>query len=166
METTKKPVSPKAVASKIKKSKDIKYYEAVGRRKEAVARVRLYLTSKEKVANVFDQKIKKGEIIVNKKPIATYFSSQAEKNIYLLPLKLTNSEDRFAVSIIVRGGGHVGGLEAIVHGLARALEKVDRENYRPILKKAGLLKRDARERERRKVGTGGKARRVKQSPKR
>lgn len=151
---------------KIKKTKDIKYFEGVGRRKEAVARVRLYLTNKEKTANVFEKKIKRGEIIINKKSISDYFPSQAEKNLYLLPLTLTNSEDRFAISILTRGGGHIGTLEAIVHGLARALEKVDRETYRPILKKAGLLKRDSRERERRKVGTGGKARRAKQSPKR
>ncbi len=152
--------------TKTKKVKDLKYFEGVGRRKEAVARVRLYLTNKENTANIFDHKIKKGEIFVNKKPISAFFSSQTDKNIYLLPLKLTGSEDRFAVSIILRGGGHIGGLEAIVHGLARALEKVNRETYRPILKKAGLLKRDSRERERRKVGTGGKARRAKQSPKR
>lgn len=149
---------------KKQEKKGLKYFEGVGRRKEAVARVRLYLVNKE--ISIFDQTVKKGDVIVNKKPISFYFSSQAEKNIYLLPLKLTDSENRFAISISVSGGGHVGCLEAIVHGLARALEKVDREKYRPILKKAGLLKRDARERERRKVGTGGKARRAKQSPKR
>lgn len=159
-------IEEKKEVVKITKAKVVKYFEGVGRRKESVARVRLYLTNKDKLVTVFDQKVKQGDVIVNKKPISFYFSSQAEKNIYLLPLKLTDSEDRFAVSISVSGGGHIGSLEAIVHGLARALEKVDREKYRPILKKAGLLKRDARERERRKVGTGGKARRAKQSPKR
>lgn len=149
-----------------KKTKEIKYFEAVGRRKEAVARVRLYLVNKEKLANVFDHKIKQGEIFVNKKLISEYFPTISEKNIYLSPLKITDNEGRFAISIIVRGGGKNGQLEAVVHGLARAIEKVDKENYRLTLKKAGLLSRDPRKRERRKPGTGGKARRVKQSPKR
>ena len=149
-----------------KKTKEIKYFEAVGRRKEAAARVRLYLVNKEKLANVFDHKIKQGEIFVNKKPISEYFPTISEKNIYLSPLKITDNENRFAISIIVRGGGKNGQLEAVVHGLARAIEKVDKENYRLTLKKAGLLSRDSRKRERRKPGTGGKARRVKQSPKR
>ena len=149
-----------------KKTKDLKYYEGTGRRKEAVARVRLYLVNKGKIATVSDLKIKQGEIFVNKRPIGTLFPALAEKNYYLTPLKLTDNENRFAISIIIRGGGHSGWLTAIVHGLARALEKADRDSYRPILKKAGLLTRDDRERERRKVGTGGKARRAKQSPKR
>jgi small subunit ribosomal protein S9 len=149
-----------------KKTKNVKYFEAVGRRKKAVARVRLYLVNKEKVATVSDVKIKQGEIIVNKKPINQYFSTEVERSIYLLPLKITDNEDRFAISIIVRGGGENGQLEAVAHGLARAIEKVDKQAYRLILKKAGLLSRDPRKRERRKAGTGGKARRIKQSPKR
>lgn len=70
------------------------------------------------------------------------------------------------MTFFVQGGGKKGQLGAIIHGLARAIEKTDKETLRPILKKAGLLTRDSRTRERRKVGTGGKARRVKQSPKR
>ena len=60
----------------------------------------------------------------------------------------------------------MGQLDAVVHGIARALSLLDRDAYRAILKTAGLLTRDARAKERRKVGTGGKARRAKQSPKR
>ena len=83
----------------------------------------------------------------------------------MMPLKLTQNEGRFAISILTEGGGKNGQLEAIVHGLARALLLSD-QGYKVVLKKAGLLTRDPRKRERRKVGTGGKARRAKQSPKR
>lgn len=155
-----------------RKSKNLKYYEAIGRRKEAIARVRLYLVGVDKMATVVNPvgegvlKIKQGEIYVNGKPIKEYFPSEVNKTKYLFPLKTTNNEERFATSIVVRGGGTTGQLEAIVHGLSRAIEKVDHDQYRSSLKKLGLLTRDSRTRERRKVGTGGKARRVKQSPKR
>jgi len=156
-----------------KKTKEIKYYEAIGRRKEAAARVRLYLINKDKSVkiNFFGDKeggleIKQGEIFVNKKPINQIFPSSYERLRYLFPLKLTDNENRFAISIIVKGGGKTGQLEAIIHGLARAIEKVDKKLYRPVLKRANLLIRDSRIREKRKVGTGGKARREKQSPKR
>ncbi|MCX7880931.1 MAG: 30S ribosomal protein S9 [Patescibacteria group bacterium] len=155
-----------------RKPKEINYYEAVGRRKEAVARVRLYLVKKSgeiMIKNYFIKtpfKIKKGEIYVNGVLIEKIFPHSEERERYLLPLKITNNEDRFAISILVRGGGKNGWLEAIIHGLARAIEKVDKTQYRPILKKHGLLTRDPRAKERRKVGTGGKARREKQSPKR
>ena len=149
-----------------KKTKGIQYYQSVGRRKEAVARVRLYITTKEKTASVQGLKIKSGEIYVNKKPITKLFSSPADQNRYLKPLTETKNEDRFAISILLKGGGRSGQLDAIVMGLARALEQVDKKQYRPILKKQGFLTRDSRIRERRKVGTGGKARRAKQSPKR
>ena len=143
------------------------YYEAVGRRKSAVVRVRLYVvTGKEKSILVKGVKISTGEMTVNKKPISTLFSSIEEKVRYLSPLKLTNNEGRFGISIVVKGGGRTGQLDALIHGLARAIEKVDKDQYRPDLKKAGLLTRDPRVRERRKVGTGGRARRQKQSPKR
>ncbi len=143
------------------------YIESVGKRKEAVARVRLFMVKgKDKVVTIDGVKIKQGEIFVNKKPIEQIFASKAHKVQYLAPLKLVNAEGRFAISVIVKGGGSRGQLDALVHGLARALEKSDKENMRPLLKKAGLLTRDARIRERRKVGTGGRARRKKQSPKR
>lgn len=149
-----------------KKIKDLKYFEGIGRRKRAVARVRLYLVSKDKTAKVGEKTYKAGEIYVNGKPIENIFSSLHEKNYYLTPLKLTNCLDRFVVSAKIVGGGKKGQLDAFVHGLSRALELVDKETFRPILKKEGLLTRDPREKERRKVGRGGKARRIKQSPKR
>jgi small subunit ribosomal protein S9 len=149
----------------VKDDKGLQYYEAVGRRKSAVARVRLYILGKNKLANVNGLKIKPGEIFVNDKLISDYFSSAVDRNIYLLPLKATSSVDRFAISIKVSGGGKKGQLGAIVHGISRALVLVDEANKK-ILRSLGLITRDPRVKERRKVGTGGKARREKQSPKR
>jgi len=148
-----------------KKTKDLKYYEAVGRRKEATAIARLYIIDKEGVVTVSGIKIKKGEIFVNGKPIEESYRSEEEKMIYQKPLKLTNCQDRFAISIKVSGGGKRGRLFAITLALSRALALVD-QNYRSILRDEGLLTVDSRVKERRKVGTGGKARRKKQSPKR
>ena len=149
----------------VKKTADIKYYEAIGKRKSAVALVRLYVADKNKEVVIKDVKIKKGEIFVNKKPIQDYFPGEVSKNRYMLPLSLTENLDRFAISISVKGGGLEGQIEATMHGLSRAIEVSDKEK-RIVLKKNGLLTRDARVKERRKVGTGGKARRQKQSPKR
>lgn len=150
----------------VKKIKNIKYYEAIGRRKRSVAIVRLYILNKEKSVLISDDlKIKAGEIYINSKPLDKVFSEKYKQDFLRMPLKKTNNEDRFAISIKVSGGGINGQLEAIVHGLSRALVLVDKE-YKPILKKLGFLTRDPREKERRKVGTGGKARREKQSPKR
>ena len=150
----------------VKKTKNIHYYEAVGRRRESVARVRLYIVGKDKTALVSGVKMKAGETVVNKKPIQVIFPSLREKILYMSPFKITQTEERFVVSAIVRGGGKNGQIDAVVHGLARAIEKTDKDTMRPLLKKAGLLTRDSRTRQRRHVGTGGKARRVKQSPKR
>lgn len=149
-----------------KKAKEIQYYEGVGRRKEAVARVRLYLVGKDKSVTIGTKKYNVGDVIVNDKPAAEVFPHESEKNTYLQPFVLTNSQDRFVTTIVVKGGGQSGQLTAIVHGLARALNEVDAETYRPLLKSNGLLTRDPRTRERRMVGTGGKSRRKKQSPKR
>jgi small subunit ribosomal protein S9 len=148
-----------------KTEKNIKFYEAVGRRKTSVARVRFYLVNKDKVADVNGQKTKQGEIVVNNLPVEKFFSRDYQVNYLKEPLKLTNNEDRFAISILVKGGGKTGQLDAIVHGIAQALVLVD-ESYKPLLRQQGWITRDPRKKERRKVGTGGKARREKQSPKR
>jgi len=149
-----------------KKTKDINYYEAVGRRKQSVARVRLYLPKKKGEVLVNKLNIKAGEIYINGKSLEKSALKPYEKNFLSLPLTLTKNQDRFAISILVSGGGTTGQLDAMVHGIARALEIVDKEAYRPTLKANGLLTRDPRKKETRKVGTGGKARRMKQSPKR
>ena len=149
-----------------KKIKNLSYYEAVGRRKQSVARVRLYLPKKGGEVLVNKLGIKAGEIYINGKSLEKSALKSYEKNFLSLPLTLTKNQDRFAVSILVSGGGTTGQLDAMVHGIARALEIVDKEAYRPMLKTNGLLTRDPRKKETRKVGTGGKARRMKQSPKR
>lgn len=150
----------------VKKTKDITYYEGLGRRKSAIARVRLYIVTKDKEVTVRGAKMHAGQITLNNQDVIKTFPAAYEKQQLTLPLRLVHAEERFAVSIISRGGGRTGQLEAITLGLARVLIKIDKDAYRPILKKEGLLRRDPRVRERRKVGTGGKARRAKQSPKR
>ncbi len=135
---------------------------AIGRRKSSTAEVRLY----KKDALVWGTtEVKKGEFVVNNKPALEYFGKSFKK-IYNEPLRITNSENKFAVSIKASGGGKMGQLDATVLGIARALDKVDRDKFHTILKKKGMLTRDPRVRERRKVGMGGKARRKRQSPKR
>jgi small subunit ribosomal protein S9 len=146
-------------------SKDKKIFQfAVGKRKEAVARLRLYtdLKSEPKINGV---KIEKGSVFVNSKPIENYFSGLVSKAIYEEPLKITNNLGKYAITVKLKGGGLKSQLEAYVHALSKALSLLDEKN-RHILKKKGFLTRDSRVKERRKVGMGGKARRLKQSPKR
>lgn len=150
----------------VKKNKTLQYYEAVGRRKRAVAQVRLYICAKNKEVTVGTTKIKAGEIFVNGKPIDATFPAEAHKQIYLMPLSLTNSVERFAISTKLSGGGKIGQLDALVYGLAKALVKVEGQNFKPVMRSNGLLTIDSRERQRRMVGRGGKARKQKQSPKR
>jgi len=139
--------------AKTAKSKKDKFIYAIGRRKEATARVRLYPN-------------KKGDIIVNEKPIEEYFPGEALSGIYLTPLRTCNVIGKYLITIKVQGSGKMGQLGAVMHGISRVLVNLNEEQYRPILKKKGLLTRDSRAKERRKAGTGGKARRAKQSPKR
>ena len=134
------------------KKKKIDYIYAVGRRRTAAARVRLFKG--------------KGKSEVNEAPIEKYFPGEIFKDAYTKPFELTETLGKYYVTVRVVGGGKKGQLGATVHGIARALSKLDVETLRPPLKKAGLLTRDPRKRERRKVGTGGKARRKRQSPKR
>ncbi len=154
-----KPLSDKKIQKK-------EFISAVGKRKEAIARVRLYQFIKEGFTWATIP-IKKGEILVNQKPISEYFPSKIENFQYTEPLRITNAhQNNYAFTIKVEGGGHASQLDAVVAGIANALQKLDPEKYRPILKKKGFLTRDARIKQRRNVGKGGKARRQKQSPKR
>jgi small subunit ribosomal protein S9 len=140
------------------------YYEAVGRRRVATARVRLYVV-KESVT-VGGTAVAKGDMIVNGRPSEKYFPGETFKRLYLEPFRTTNTMGRFAVAVKTNGGGLMGQLGSVVLGISRALEKVDKEKYRPILKKRGFLKRDPRAKQRRKAGFAGKSRAKKQSPKR
>lgn len=128
------------------------YIEGVGRRKVATARVRLYQS--------------KGDFIVNDSVVGSYFTGvrNADKK-YLQPFKITGTEKQFAVTAQVSGSGVSSQLDALILGISRALVEFNAE-FRPLLKKAGLLTRDDRMKETRKVGMGGKARRSRQSPKR
>ncbi len=132
------------------------YIHAVGRRKRAIARVRLYhKTTKDN--NV--------DITVNGLPVGQYFTIPNARLTYAKPLQLTDTLAKYSVTAKIVGSGPSSQLGAMLHGIARALVVAD-ETYRPVLKKQGLLTRDPRKRERRKIGTGGKARAKKQSPKR
>jgi len=152
----------------IKKSKNSKteYIAAVGRRKSAIARARLYEHVKADLT-FGNQSVKKGEIFVNEHPIADYFPSEVQRKLYTEPMRLTNTHQKnYAVTIRVTGGGKSGQLDAVIAAISNVLNKLDRDQHRPILKKKGLLTRDSRIRQRRKVGMGGKSRRKLQSPKR
>ena len=128
------------------------YFYAAGRRKLASARIRLFKG--------------KGENLVNDLPAEKYFPGSVNKIVLDKPFVLTETLGKYYSTARVVGSGKNGQLKAVVHGVARALSLADREKFRSQLKKAGLLTRDPRKRERRMVGTGGKARRAKQSPKR
>jgi small subunit ribosomal protein S9 len=140
------------------------YFFAVGRRRSAVARVRLYDAVPE--GTMWESNaVVKGEMLVNAKPVSAYFASEVMRYEYSEPLRVVNAQNKYAITVRVVGGGPAGQLDATVAGISNALAKLDPE-YRKILKQKGFLTRDSRIRERRKVGTGGKARRAKQSPKR
>ena len=134
------------------RKKKINYTYAVGRRRKASARIRLFKG--------------KGDSTVNGKLIAEYFPGSVSRDAWSKPFKTVDVSNKYYVTVKVVGGGKKGQLDAVVHGIARALAKENKQEFRKPLKKLGFLTRDSRARERRKVGTGGKARRKKQSPKR
>jgi len=114
------------------------YYEGLGRRKAATARVRLYIGGS-------------GQVIVNDRPVDAHFPRAGDSTVLIEPLRATETEARFDVSVKVRGGGVTGQRDAVRLGIARALLKVDPE-LRPVLRKAGFLTRDSRVKERKKPG--------------
>ena len=126
------------------------YVEAVGRRKTASARVRLYPGT--------------GEIVVNDLPMDQYFGRSLDRMILMQPLNLTGTDAMYNISVHVKGGGDSGQAAAVRHGISRALCVTD-GNLRPTLKSAGLLTRDARAKERKKPGLK-RARKAKQYTKR
>ena len=127
-----------------------KYNYGTGRRKSAVARVFM--------------KPGKGNFVVNDKPIDQYFGRETGRMVVRQPLALTNHLTTFDIQVNVHGGGESGQAGAVRHGLTRALIEYDAA-LKPTLSKAGLVTRDAREVERKKVGFH-KARRRKQFSKR
>ena len=134
-----------------KKTSSKVYYYGTGRRKDAVAAVRLVPG--------------KGKITINGKDIDDYFGLDTLKLIVRQPLAATQTEDKFDVIVKAVGGGISGQAGAIRHGISRALVQADEEAYKAILKKAGFLTRDARMKERKKPGLK-KARKASQFSKR
>jgi len=128
---------------------DTQFY-GTGRRKTSTARVFMKAGS--------------GSITVNKRPLDTFFGRKTARMIVRQPLELMNVTEQFDINVTVKGGGTTGQAGAIRHGLTRALMQFD-ESMRPALRKAGLVTRDAREVERKKVGLR-KARRATQYSKR
>lgn len=130
-----------------------RYLYAVGRRKTAVARVRLYEAAQGKA-----------EWVVNQRPARKYFGTVFLENMAFSPLKTAGLENKFRISVVVRGGGLHGQADAVKLGVARSLIKHD-PLLRPILKASGFLTRDSRQVERKKPGLK-KARRAPQWAKR
>jgi small subunit ribosomal protein S9 len=126
------------------------YNYGTGRRKSAVARVFI--------------KPGKGAIIINSKPVDEFFSRETGRMIVRQPLELTENLTSFDIMVNIHGGGESGQAGAVRHGITRALIDYD-ATLKPVLSKAGLVTRDAREVERKKVGLR-KARRRKQFSKR
>ena len=125
-------------------------FHAVGRRKKAIARVRLVPGE--------------GNIIINKRNLEEYFGYETLKAVVRQPLVLTDTLGKYDVLVNCKGGGFTGQAGAIRHGISRALLEVDAD-FRQALKKAGFLTRDPREKERRKYGLK-KARKASQFSKR
>lgn len=120
---------------------ELSFYYGTGRRKTSTARVRVYPEGN-------------GTVIVNRKPISEYFDRQTEVIMALQPFDVTDNVNKFDVKVNVRGGGKTGQAGAVRHGIARALLQMS-PDLKAILKKAGLLTRDAREKERKKYGQKG-----------
>ncbi|HEX8924053.1 MAG TPA: 30S ribosomal protein S9 [Patescibacteria group bacterium] len=134
------------------KTKSNQYIFAVGRRKSAIARVKLFNG--------------KSESTVNGSPVEKYFPMATAKIAYNKPFEVTDNDGKYYFQAKIVGGGKFGQLDALVLAIARSLTKIDKAAYNSELRNADLLTVDSRVRERRMVGTGGKARRQKQSPKR
>ena len=129
-----------------------KYIEAVGRRKVATARVRIYEDG--------------GDFVVNGKVVGKYFITIVNSHSkYNVPFELTGTKGKFGVSVLVSGSGPSAQMGAMIHGIARALVAYD-PTFKNLLKPSGLLTRDDRMKETRKIGMGGSARSKRQSPKR
>ncbi len=116
------------------------WFAATGRRKTAVARVRLQPGA--------------GRITVNRRPFEEYFTRESQRLLIQTPLEAVNATGRFDIEVKVRGGGPTGQAGAMRHALARALERWD-ASLRPTLKRGGFLTRDARVKERKKYGQPG-----------
>jgi small subunit ribosomal protein S9 len=116
----------------------VTFHEGTGRRKTAIARVRLLAGE--------------GEVVVNGRSLEEHFGNAVDINDILMPFRVTGTEGRYNAMVKVEGGGHHGQAGAIRHGIARALLASDPDGARLPLRQAGLLSRDPRMKERKKYG--------------
>lgn len=151
----------KAATIQVRQKINKNYVSSVGRRREAVARVRLYTTPK-----VEGIEAERGDIIVNGMKVSEYFKFKAYAPVYNRFFLETGTSGKYIFTSRVAGGGLESQLDAMILGMARALNKMDEDTFHTLLREKGYLTRDPRTRERRKVGNAGKARRKKSSPKR
>ena len=141
----------------MEKDKDLQYYQGIGRRKRASARVRLYPGT--------------GKFTVNDLPMEEYFTRIADQRAAVLPLEMAGLRDSMNVSVKVQGGGVGGQAGAVSMGIARAISHRDgdmtqpEQRLRPLMRRGGFLTRDPREKERKKAGLK-KARKAPQYTKR
>lgn len=151
------PLNSTVDSEKTPKSvKPRRYYEAVGRRKNAVARIRM--------SPIKTTETREGIFLINKKNLNDYFSSLELQSIISAPLKLMKMANKFDVTVHIRGGGIHAQAEAVRLGISRSLLEFNK-TFRKKLKRAGFLERDARKKERKKPGLK-KARRAPQWQKR
>ena len=123
-------------------------YHAVGKRKTSIARVYV--------------KPGRGLITINRKPMDEYLSREVDKLLIRHPLELTDTVNKYDISVNVKGGGNTGQAGAIRHGLSRILIRIN-PDFRAVLKKADLLTRDSRVKERKKYGQPGARKRFQYS---
>ena len=123
-------------------------YHAVGKRKSSIARVYV--------------KPGRGLITINRKPMDEYLSREVDKLLIRHPLELTDTVNKYDISVNVKGGGNTGQAGAIRHGLSRILIRIN-PDFRAVLKKADLLTRDSRVKERKKYGQPGARKRFQYS---
>lgn len=132
--------APKAVKPAHTKPASGKYVFATGRRKTAIANVRLFGGS--------------GEMVVNKKPLTDYFKDKAQQETALRPLAITGLVGEYYFTANINGGGRTSQVEALRHGIAQALASMS-DDMQKVLKKNGFLTRDDRKKERKKPGLRG-----------
>ncbi len=134
-----------------KKTPKTNYIRSIGRRKSAVVSLKFFTG--------------KGDSLVNNLPLDKYFPTKTEKIVYDKPFEITKTLGKYYFIATIIGGGKTGQVQALSLAISRSLIKLN-DSFKPILRAEGLLTVDSRVKERRMVGTGGKARRQKQSPKR
>lgn len=134
-----------------KKTQKTNYIRSIGRRKSAVVSLKFFTG--------------KGDSLVNNLPLNKYFPTKTEKIVYDKPFEVTKTLGKYYFTATIIGGGKTGQVQALSLAISKSLIKLN-DSFKPILRAEGLLTVDSRVKERRMVGTGGKARRQKQSPKR